>query len=116
MDPTTLMQPTVLTRDEIDRLPVVPLGTISGVEHRVLWRSATSMAGVLSVAAGHRLGSHTHRLNHHHMWVLEGQAEILGETVAPGSYVHVPSGVAHDLDATASEGCTVFYLYIRHAD
>ena len=48
------------------------------------------------------------------LWVLDGRAVILGEELDAGSYVHVPSGVDHDLDATATNGCTVFYLYIRH--
>jgi quercetin dioxygenase-like cupin family protein len=45
--------------------------------------------------------------------VLEGHAVILDTEVGPGSYVYVPGGVDHDIDATASEGCTVFYLYLR---
>ena len=108
------LQPTVLTADAISRLPDVPLGTLDGVEHKVLWRNETSMAGLLTVPAGHRLGTHAHRGNHHHIWVLDGRAVILGEELDAGSYVHVPSGVDHDLDATATNGCTVFYLYIRH--
>ena len=31
------------------------------------------------------------------------------------AYVHIPSGVDHDIDATSSDGCTVYYLYIRPA-
>lgn len=108
------LQPTVLTADAISGLPEVPLGSLEGVEQKVLWRNESSMAGLLTVKAGHRLGTHAHRVNHHHIWVLDGRAVILGEELGPGSYVHVPSGVDHDLDATATNGCTVFYLYIRH--
>jgi hypothetical protein len=50
------------------------------------------------------------------MWVLEGHAEIVESDVGPGSYLHIPAGVPHDLDATLTEGCTVFYLYLRGAD
>jgi hypothetical protein len=46
------------------------------------------------------------------MWVLEGRANILGAEVGPGTYVHVPSGVAHDIDAGTTDGCTLFYLYL----
>lgn len=112
--PLPLPLATVLTQDEIDRLPSVPLGTAGGVEHKVLWSNESSMAGVMTVAAGHRLGTHSHRVNHHHIWVLDGHALILDQMVGPGAYVHVPSGVPHDLDATETDGCTVFYLYIRH--
>jgi hypothetical protein len=38
---------------------------------------------------------------------------VLGETIGPGSYVHIPAHVVHDIDATATEGCTMFYLYLR---
>lgn len=113
MDSALTHQPTVLTNAAIAELPVEPLGTLQGVTHRVLWRDETSMAGVLTVQAGHRLGTHSHRLNHHHIWVLEGHATILDTELGPGSYVHIPSGVDHDIDATASDGCTVYYLYIR---
>jgi hypothetical protein len=54
-------------------------------------------------------------VNHHHIWVLEGRATILGTEIGPGAYVHIPSGIEHDIDARATDGCTVFYLYIRPA-
>lgn len=104
--------PTLLTPEAIRAIPPTALGTLGGVTHRVLWHSGTSMAGVLAVEAGHRLGTHAHRVNHHHMWVLDGRATILGTPVGPGSYVHVPSGIDHDIDATDTDGCTVFYLYL----
>ena len=109
------MVPTVLTADAIAALPVEPLGNLDGVSHRVLWRDATSMSGVLTVQAGHRLGTHAHRLNEHHIWILEGQASILGKTLGEGGYVHVPSELEHDIDATSTGGCTVLYLYLRPA-
>ena len=105
--------PIVHTSEAISDLPSEPLGPLEGVTHRVLWRSDTSMAGVLTVAARHHLGAHAHRHNHHHIWVIDGSATILGVDVGPGAYVHVPSGVTHDIDATSTNGCTVFYLYIR---
>lgn len=109
------MVPTVLTADAIAALPLEPLGDLEGVSHRVLWRDDTSMSGVLTVQAGHKLGTHAHRLNHHHIWVLDGEASILGKTLGAGAYVHVPSELDHDIDATSTEGCTVLYLYLRPA-
>jgi len=111
MDALVTSAPVVLSQRAIAALPVEPLGPLAGITHRVLWRDGTSMAGVLTVEAGHRLGAHTHRANRHHMWVLEGRALILGDMLGAGSYVHIPSGVEHDIDATATEGCTVFYVY-----
>jgi mannose-6-phosphate isomerase-like protein (cupin superfamily) len=112
MDSTITSTPFVLTAEAIRRLPVEGLGSIAGVKHRVVWRAEGSMAGVMIVDAGHRLGTHRHRANHHHMWVLDGHATILGVEVGPGSYAHVPSGVDHDIDASETEGCTIFYLYL----
>lgn len=115
MKMTTASIPTVLDVQAIDRLPFEPFGHIAGVAQKVLWRNDTSMAGILTVAAGHHLGAHSHRLNHHHIWVLDGSATILGSELGPGSYAHIPSGVVHDIDASSTEGCKIFYLYLRQA-
>lgn len=112
MDTNLSIQPTVLSADDIGRIPTQPLGNLPGVTNQVLWQDATSMAGVLTIEGGYELGAHTHRQNHHHIWVLEGSAEMLGQVVGPGSYVHVPAGVEHNTDARATGGCTIFYLYI----
>lgn len=112
----TSVEPTVLSADAINQLPVVPLGTLDGVEHKVLWRNESSMAGLLTVKPGRRLGVHAHRVDHHHIWVLDGRAVILGRELGAGAYVHIPCGVDHDLDATETDGCTVFYLYVRQGD
>jgi quercetin dioxygenase-like cupin family protein len=112
METPTISQPVILSAEAVAALPSEPLGTLPGVTHRVLWRAATSMAGVMTIDTGHHLGSHTHRENQHHVWVLEGTARILGSDLGPGSYVHIPSGVEHDIDATSTEGVTVLYLYL----
>ena len=112
----TSTPPVVLTAQSIAGLPSQPLGGLPGVTHRVLWQNETSMAGVMTIAAGHRLGVHSHRLNQHHMWMLDGRAVILDNELAAGSYVHIPRGIEHDIDATGTGGCTVFYLYLRQAE
>jgi quercetin dioxygenase-like cupin family protein len=109
---TRIAQATLLTEEQIDRLPQSPLGELKGITNRVLWRDATSMAGVLTVDGGQELGAHAHRANHHHFWVLDGEAEVLGTMVRPGSYVHIPAGIEHNIDARETEGCTVYYLYL----
>jgi quercetin dioxygenase-like cupin family protein len=101
----------VRSAQEIDRTAPRAFGSITGVQHRVLWTDGESIAGVMTVEHGCRLGLHVHRANHHHLWMVSGRAAILGRTVGPGSYVHIPSGVEHDIDATSTEGCTVYYLY-----
>jgi hypothetical protein len=116
MEPRKSLQTVVLSPEAIEALPVEPLGAIQGVTHRVIWRSDASMAGVMTIEGGHHLGHHSHRANHHHMWILEGHANILGSELGPGAYVHIPSGVSHDIDASMTEGCTLFYLYLRQAE
>lgn len=115
VEPLTTTTPTVLTAGAVVAIPKTPLGHLEGVSHAVLWHDGTSMAGVMTIAAGHRLGAHAHRENHHHMWVLEGAATILDAHLGPGSYVHIPAGVEHDIDATDTDGCTLLYLYLRTA-
>jgi len=112
MDPTSASPPFVLTAEAIATLPVEGLGSIAGVSHRVVWRAESSMAGVMTIEGGHRLGLHRHRANQHHLWMLAGRARILGVEMGPGSYAHVPSGVDHDIDASDTTGCTLFYLYL----
>ena len=116
MAPSTTAQPVVLTPEAIAALPLEPLGALAGVTHRIMWRSDTSEAGVMTVERGHHLGNHAHRENHHHMWILDGHANILGSELGSGAYVHIPSGVQHDIDASQTEGCTLFYLYLLAAD
>lgn len=108
---TAMITPTVLTPDAIAARPEQSLGSIAGVSHRVLWYDGESSAGRMTIEGGHHLGEHQHRRHEHHMWVLDGQVEILGTLLGTGSYVHIPPGVLHDLDARETEGCTVFYLY-----
>jgi quercetin dioxygenase-like cupin family protein len=113
MSSTPGTSPVVLDAAGVAALELQPLGDLDGVRHKVLWQDGTSMAGVLTVDAGQNLGAHTHRENHHHIWVLEGRAQILGKELGPGSYAHIPGGVEHDIDARGSAGCTVYYLYLR---
>ena len=71
------------------------------------------MAGLLTVAGGHRLGAHTHRAHDHHYWVVGGEATVLSAQLNVGSYAHIPAGVEHDVDASHTGGCTVFYVYAQ---
>jgi mannose-6-phosphate isomerase-like protein (cupin superfamily) len=111
METTTVAHPLIVDHEALTDLPVAPIGDLQGVERKILWRGEESEAGVLVVFPGHQLGAHTHRSNHHHLWVLDGRATILGTEVGPGSFVHVPSGVEHDIDARQTNGCAVFYVY-----
>lgn len=100
-----------MSPDEIAAVPRKPLGDVVGVENALLWTDGTSVTGILNVDAGARLGRHTHRTHLHHMWVLSGEAVIADTPVGPGSYVQVPPGIEHDIDATDTDGVTVYYAY-----
>lgn len=102
----------VVSPDQIAALPTTQLGTTSGVENTVLWTDGTSTTGLLSVAAGTRLGRHSHRTHHHHMWVLDGEAVIAERSVGPGTYIHIPPQLEHDIDASETNGVTVYYSYV----
>ena len=103
--------PTVMSPEQIAALPTHQLGTAVGVDNAVLWTDGVSTTGILSLSAGARLGRHTHRTHHHHMWVLDGEAVIADQRVATGSFVHVPPRIEHDIDATDTDGVTVYYSY-----
>lgn len=83
-----------------------------GVNYVTLWREHKSLAGLMELDPGAELPEHTHRASIHHVWVVAGSARVDGRRLTAGSYVHVPAGVPHGLEAL-EEGCTLFYLYLR---
>ena len=111
MNANAIAHALIIDHEAITDLPVAPIGELQGVERKILWRGEDSEAGILVVFPGHQLGADTHRSNHHHLWVLDGRATILGTEVGSGSFIHVPSGVEHNIDARRTNGCAVFYVY-----
>ena len=109
--PSTITEPVVLTLEDIDRLPVVALASIgTGVRHRVLWRTDRAVGGIMRIHLGGHIDPHTHEAASHDVCVLEGSCDMLGRHLPSGSYVHVPSGVEHGIEA-GPNGCTLLYLY-----
>lgn len=110
------IMPTVLDATAIAQLTSDPFGPHPGAAtNTVLWRNGSSMAGLLTIAGGERLGAHAHQRNHHHMWVVGGAAVVADALLEAGGYAHIPAGLEHDIDATSTDGCTVFYIYERTA-
>jgi oxalate decarboxylase/phosphoglucose isomerase-like protein (cupin superfamily) len=107
---------TIVTRAASDALAWHPLEPFDRVDYKLLWRSGKSVAGIMRVEPGGSVSPHTHHRSHHHMWVVEGSAEMLGERVGPGTYLHVPAGVEHGISHAGDEGCTFLYLYLREPD
>ena len=110
---TTIKDLTRLSAEEVAGLPWEDLHGIPDATTRVLWRAAGSMAGVLRLAPGARLGEHAHVHGHHHVWVLSGTVGVDDRELPAGSYVHVPAGRPHALRAVGDEECQVLYLYLE---
>lgn len=104
---------TVVTRAEAEERPWHPLEQYEGVDYKLLWRSGKSVAGLMRIAPGGSVSPHAHVRSHHHIWVVEGDAEMMGQRVGPGGYVHIPAGVDHGISDVSPDGCTVLYLYLR---
>lgn len=104
-----------LTAHQVSRRPWEPFGEDEGVRYRTLWigDDTRSYAGVLRMDPGTAIRPHTHRHAVHHVWVAEGTAVIEGRRLPPGSYIFVPGGVEHGIESAGTEGCTLFYLYLR---
>lgn len=104
---------TLVSRAAGESLAWHPLEPFAGVEYKLLWRSGKSVAGLMRIAPGGELAPHAHVRSHHHLWVIDGTAEMLGEKVGPGTYAHVPAGVEHGIEHVGEAGCTLLYLYLR---
>jgi uncharacterized RmlC-like cupin family protein len=104
---------TLVTRAASDALAWHPLEPFDGIDYKLLWRSGKSVAGIMRIPPGAEVSLHTHDHWHHHMWVIEGTAEMLGERVGAGTYVHIPAGVEHGVRDIAEDGCSMLYLYLR---
>lgn len=80
----------------------------------ILWRRGPAYAGLMKLAPGARLPTHAHHLMAHHVWVVEGEVQVLHHRLGAGSYWFIPPGTEHGLSAGAG-GCTLFYLYVAPA-
>ncbi len=104
-------QELVIGADDIGHRSREPMH--AGVTYTILWRQGRDAAGVMWLEAGAEVPEHRHADAEHHIWLSEGRAHVDGRVVGPGSYWHVPAGVAHSVSAASSEGVTLFYLYLR---
>jgi mannose-6-phosphate isomerase-like protein (cupin superfamily) len=83
-----------------------------GVTFAILWREGHDAAGMMWVDADAEVPEHVHEDVAHHIWIVEGRARTEQRTLGPGSYLHVPPGVPHQLHGLAPGGFTMFYLYL----
>ncbi len=109
-----------MTRDDLGRVIVATAADVRdlpwrsqqpGVDYKVLWQSGDTTLGLMRVAHGATNPEHTHHAAHHHILVLDGECDMLGRRVGPGSYVYIPPSVPHAVTHTSEGGCTFFYTY-----
>ena len=101
-----------LAGDDIDRQPWEPFGAIPNVHVKYLFRTATSVAGLMRIDPSVAEPRHLHVGGQHHVWVTDGIVHFDGRLLNPGSYLHVPEGMTHTMH-TDEQGCTLFFVYLR---
>jgi quercetin dioxygenase-like cupin family protein len=104
---------TLVTSTVAEALAWHRLEPYDGVDYKVLWRSGKSVAGLMRISPGAMVAPHAHVRSHHHIWMVDGAVEMLGEVVGPGAYVHIPARVDHAIRAVGDGAATMLYLYLR---
>ena len=105
----------ILDAREVGKRPWEPFGENDNVRYRSFWldTGTGSYAGLLRLAPGATVASHTHHCAVHHVWVVEGECMMGGRSLGRGSYAFVPANADHGIELAGLEGCTLFYLYLR---
>lgn len=96
--------------DEIAAMPWHAVRSEPGIHERSLWSGDGQVSGVMRFAPGASMAEHVHDDHGHHVWVVEGTIAVNGRRLGPGSYAHVPPGVAHEV-AAGPDGCMLFYVF-----
>jgi len=96
---------------DLDRLPWQAVCGCPGVEAKELWQSSGCVDVLISYAPGATTPGHPHPSADHHIWIIEGQAEIAGQAMRGGSYVYVPPGTAHPIEAGGQAGCVLLQIH-----
>jgi quercetin dioxygenase-like cupin family protein len=101
------------TAESIEQQRWQPLPQVgAGVAHKVLWQAGRSIAGIMRIEPHGKVEWHSHRLAHHHIWVLQGTVDVAGRLLGPGSYAHVPASVEHGLAAVGAAPTVFLYTYL----
>lgn len=106
----SLPVPVVLPGDAVEQLAWRPLPGAAGVRVKPLCSVPGSSAGLLEMAPGSAEPTHWHALGSHHVWVLAGSVTVESTHLGPGSYLHLPADVLHQV-IDDGEGSTLFYVF-----
>lgn len=104
----------VLDAAQIEAMPWEPVEHCPGVSMKVLWRFDDYVNALLRAEPGAAVAGRPHLAAHHHVWVVSGEASIGDRRLTAGSYLHVPPGVAHQLEAGPA-GCVLLQVHRPHA-
>lgn len=113
---TTHPSPTLFAvpRSVIGALPWEHVAGSTGVEHKVLYTTGSTVAGLLRLAPNAAEVTHLHLDGEHHLWVLGGSVVVDDTELVADSYLHVPARLRHTL-RDAGMGSLLFYVYAPDA-
>jgi mannose-6-phosphate isomerase-like protein (cupin superfamily) len=96
---------------DLDSLPWQDVRGCPGVKAKELWQSSGGVDALISYGPGATTPGHPHLSADHHIWIIEGQAEIAGQAMSSGSYVYVPPGAAHPIEVGGQAGCVLLQIH-----
>jgi hypothetical protein len=100
----------MVPRQRLSELPWERFPGSEGVDHRVLYRDASTVAGLLRLHPGAAEPTHLHLHGEHHLWVLGGVVSVDDTMLPTDSYLHVPSMLTHRI-VDAGAGSLLFYVF-----
>jgi quercetin dioxygenase-like cupin family protein len=98
----------------IDELPWEAVPECPGVHQKTLWRFGDFVQALVRYQPGSSTPGAPHLAAHHHIWVVSGAATMAGRRLVAGSYMHVPPGVLHTVEAVGSDGFTILQMHRPH--
>lgn len=104
---------TVISADVLDNIPWTPIHEdLKGISQRVLSRTSTSLAGVMTIEPGAWHPSTAYPELERHMCVLSGSVVIGEQVLTAGSYLRVGYGVeSGDLRSGLDGGIILFLMF-----
>ncbi|HYU59016.1 MAG TPA: cupin domain-containing protein [Actinomycetota bacterium] len=106
-----------LSATDVEARPWRPFAGQPGVRDKVLWEDPAtgSYAGMMEIEPGATVRTHGHRRAVHHLFVVRGSCElaVTERVLGPGAYTFVPAATKHGIESAGTEGCTLFFLYLR---
>ena len=107
--------PFLVPQQRVDELRWEPFPGSTGVEHKVIYDMADTVAGLLRLSPGAEEVSHLHLHGEHHLWVLEGSVTVDETDLPAASYLHIPARLRHTVRGGA-DGGLVFYVFCPSDD